>query len=369
MRLIHFSDNHLGAGTERREQDILGSFVEAIDRIIALKPDLVINSGDLFDSVRPANHTIAAASEQLLRLGHEARIPTVIISGNHDAPKQKSIGPVLDIFKNFDNIHVICHSRFEKIVIDNMAVCAVPHCLTDDILKAELQKAYPDNTARYNILVLHGVVRGIREFEMADIAEQAFDPDVFQRGYDYIALGHYHNFTRVDQMIYYSGSTERLSQAEAGRPKGFIEVDLDGPAETDRVSFHEIKVRDMVSLKALDTRGKSAEQIIEELEAAIQDQDPKDKIIRVSLSGISEETYRSLPFDRIAEMKKKAFSLDVRFEKEAKLEEDFYTDVNIGRLDQAFEKFLDSKKLKNEIKTDLKELAGEYLRRAETEED
>ncbi len=69
LRIVHFADNHLGAGTDRRQQDIIDRFSEAVDKIIELKPDLAINSGDLFHMVHPANRVIALASEQLIRLG------------------------------------------------------------------------------------------------------------------------------------------------------------------------------------------------------------------------------------------------------------------------------------------------------------
>ncbi len=367
MRLIHFGDNHLGAGSERREQDILDAFGQAIDKIIELKPDLVINAGDMFDAVRPTNRVIAYASEHLIKLGRKAGIPTVVISGNHDAPKQTSVVPVLDIFRNFDNIHVICRSQYETVILDDVCIGAVPHCLTDEILKRELAKAYPADTTRFNILVLHGVAGGIREFMMADLSEQAFDPDVFRRGFDYVALGHYHNHTRVDENVYYCGSTERLSQAEAGHVKGFVEVDFDNASGHREIRFHPLKSREMLDLPVIDSRGKSADQIVAELEATITSHQPEDKIIRVKLSGVSEETYRSLPFDKIAELKKRAFSLDVRFEKEDKPEVDYYADINIGRLDQAFVKFLESRQMTAADREELKKLAIEFLHRAESD--
>jgi len=370
MRIVHFADNHLGAGSERREQDILDSFAEAVDKIIALKPDLVINAGDLFHVVRPANRVIAFASEYLLKLGREAGIPTVIISGNHDAPKQKHMGAVLSIFKNFENIHVVYKSRYERLNIGECAISCVPHCLTTDILRIELDKIQPDPNATYNILVLHGVVGGIKEFQMADLSEQEIAASNFDKGFDYVALGHYHNFTRVapdkETLVYYSGSTERLSQSEAAHPKGFIELDLADPDRT--VVFHEVSSRKMLDLPAVNTQGKSVDSIIGEIERSVKAQDPQDKIIRVKVTGITEETYRALPFDKIARLKEESFSLDVRFEKEEAPEENLYADLNLGRLDIAFEKFLDSKIIEDMDREKLRTKALDYLRRAEAEE-
>jgi len=366
MRIIHFADNHLGAGVNRRRQDILDSFAEAVGRIIELKPDLVVNAGDLFDMVHPPNRVIAFAAEQLTRLGRQAKIPTVIISGNHDAFKQRDIGAVLSIFKDFENIHVVYNSRYERIRIGDCSVSAVPHCLTTDILKEELGRIEPDPDARYNILVLHGVVGGIKEFQMADLSEQTVAPSYYRRGFDYVALGHYHNYTRVEPMVYYSGSTERLSQAEAGHAKGFIEINLDD--DDAKPVFHELPSRTMLDLPPVRASGRSADVIMDELENAVRAQNPEDKIIRIALTDIPEETYRTLPFDRIAALKNEAFALDVRFEKEEKAEKDLYADLNLGRLDQAFAKFLDSTTVEHLDKDRLRALAIDFLRRADTEE-
>jgi DNA repair protein SbcD/Mre11 len=310
---------------------------------------------------------IAFAAEQLLRLGREAKTPTIVISGNHDSPKQRQIGAVLSIFKDFENVRVVYKSRYERIRIGECAVSAVPHCLTTEILKQELAKVAPDPEARYNILVLHGVVAGIKEFQMADLSEQEIDSSHFHKGFDYVALGHYHNYTCVEPNVYYSGSTERLSQAEADHAKGFIEVELSVGEPVIR--FHEIRSRVMVDLPAVTARGKTAEQIVGELERVVRERNPEDKILRVRLTDIPEETYRVLAFDKIAALKNEAFSLDVRFEKEIGPQADPYMDVNLGRLDLAFETFLDAHVIEGTDKARLRTTALEYLHRAESEEE
>ena len=67
MRLIHISDLHLGfrqyqrqtpTGINQREADIAAAFKRAIDKIIALTPDIVLIAGDVFHAVRPTNSAI-----------------------------------------------------------------------------------------------------------------------------------------------------------------------------------------------------------------------------------------------------------------------------------------------------------------------
>ncbi len=74
MRLVHLSDLHLGfrqyqrltpTGVNQREADVAVTFRTVIDRVIALKPDLVIVAGDVFHTVRPTNQAILHAFLQL----------------------------------------------------------------------------------------------------------------------------------------------------------------------------------------------------------------------------------------------------------------------------------------------------------------
>src|SRR5437764_1763510 len=77
MRLVHFSDLHLGyrqyqrltpGGINQREADVAGTFRTSIDRIIELSPDVVVIAGDIFHSVRPTNQAILHAFVQFARL-------------------------------------------------------------------------------------------------------------------------------------------------------------------------------------------------------------------------------------------------------------------------------------------------------------
>lgn len=131
MRIIHLSDTHLGAGgasrkvspsgINQREEDIGNSFIWALDQIIEIKPDLVIHSGDLFNSVRPTNRIINLAIRQLLRLT-SISIPVIIISGNHDTPKQRGIGSIFSFFEVFPGLRLVYQDRYEKIRIKDLAV-------------------------------------------------------------------------------------------------------------------------------------------------------------------------------------------------------------------------------------------------------
>ncbi len=371
MRICHFADSHLGAGEThfrrgasgltKRQEDIINGFTEAVDRIIALKPDICIHSGDIFHNVRPLNKIMALAGYHLFRLAEQHRIPTIIITGNHDAPKQPYIGAALEVYRQIDNLYIAADSRLEVFDINGARFFALPHCPSPEILKKELAGCIPDRKARNNILILHGVASGMPEFSMADLGEQEIPLDVMNR-FDYTALGHFHNFCRVAERAYYAGSTERLSQSEREAPKGFIELEL----EPFKLVFHEIKSRPMVDLPAIDARGKRGDQLTDIIRAELDKLDSSDKIVRVKVEGITEEIMKTIPADALAELKQKSFALDIRFEKEKTAGDGHqFGRSAIGRLDEGFIAYLDTVALEGFDKERLKKEALRYLNLAE----
>lgn len=367
MKLCHLADSHLGAGENHprrgdsgltlRQEDIIRGFTEAIDRIIEIKPDLCIHSGDLFHTVRPMNRIMAIAAEQLHKLAEQNGIPTVIICGNHDAPKQPHIGAALTVFSHIENLHVVATGRLEKIRFGEAMIHALPHCLTVASQKEQLEDCKPDDDARYNILIAHGVAAGMPEFSMADLGEQELPLDILDR-FDFAALGHFHNFCKVSKRAYYAGSTERLSQSEREADKGFCIVELD-PL---RVQFEPVSCRVMVDVPVINAKGKRGDQLAQIITDAIEKIDSSDKIVRVSVIGVSEETLKTIPSAQIAALKQKSFSLDVRFEKEKSDENSgTFGRSAIGRIDQGFLEFLEIVNLDGFDRDRLKQEAVRYL--------
>lgn len=107
-RLLHTSDWHLGAtlGAVDREAD----HVVALDSLVALatesRPDVIVHTGDLFDSARPGAPAQRLAVETLRRLSEIA--PVVLIAGNHDnGPMLHTVWqPLVDFGAVSDRIHI-----------------------------------------------------------------------------------------------------------------------------------------------------------------------------------------------------------------------------------------------------------------------
>ena len=371
MKICHFSDSHLGAGESHprrgpsgltaRQEDIINSFVQVVDDIITIGPDVCVHSGDLFHSVRPLNRIMAIAAQQLHRLTVDAGVPMVIITGNHDAPKQPFVGAALEVFQQIDNLHVASGGELKVFSIGGGRFFALPHCLTVAMTREQTSLCVPDPHGRWNVLIAHGVAAGMPEFSMADLGEQELPLELLER-FDYAALGHFHNYCQVAARAYYAGSTERLSQAEREAAKGFLEVDL----EPFRVTFHEICTRQMVDLQTINAAGKRGDQLAQIIRDKLEEVDSSDKIIRVRVEGVTPETLKTLPAEAIAEMKQNSYSLDIRFQREDDEEgEARFSRPAVGQLDRSFAQFLDTADLRGFDREQLLREAIKYLRAEE----
>jgi DNA repair exonuclease SbcCD nuclease subunit len=369
MRFIHISDSHLGAsgfsrrlspsGFNQREEDVCNSFQAAVDQIIELKPDFVLHSGDLFHTVRPTNRIINFAIRQILRVV-SLQIPMVIISGNHDTPKQRTVGSVFSFFEVLSPLlHLVYRNQYELVQVGEVAVHAIPHCLNQEDFSQELSKMKigAGENSRFNVLMLHGVVAGIKEFSMGELAEQEIPTSSLERGFDYVALGHYHRFCQVESGGYYAGSTERLSMSELGQEKGFADVDL----QKKNVKFHPVPTREMIELSPLNARELDQEQTLLEIEKRVQAENIEEKIVRLKVTDIPEHVYNSLDFRRIAELKSRAFHFALKFERKEEEARDQSTKTSIGKLNMEFQQFLKQAPVENLNKDKLLELGLRYL--------
>ena len=86
MKLLHVSDWHLGRTTYNasRVEDHEKVLAEILDLARQEKPDLVIHTGDLFESIRPAYEDMDRGIRALQALAEVA--PVVVLCGNHDSP-------------------------------------------------------------------------------------------------------------------------------------------------------------------------------------------------------------------------------------------------------------------------------------------
>ncbi|MBN2693062.1 exonuclease subunit SbcD [bacterium] len=87
MRILHTSDWHLGKKLSNfsriEEQKIV--LDEIIDRVKELKIDLVIISGDIYDTFHPSNESMELLYETLYKISENGKRCVLAIAGNHDS--------------------------------------------------------------------------------------------------------------------------------------------------------------------------------------------------------------------------------------------------------------------------------------------
>jgi len=110
--------------------DVQDAYGRAVDAILERDVDVVIHSGDVFDSVRPATHVIIGFLKQTARITARAGIPYLVAAGNHETPRLRTTTAALE-YANLVNVHSAHGFEldywFEELDGVNVGVTLVPH--------------------------------------------------------------------------------------------------------------------------------------------------------------------------------------------------------------------------------------------------
>ena len=331
MRLVHLSDLHLGyrqyqrltpGGVNQREADVAATFRVAIERVIALRPDVIVVAGDVFHSVRPTNQAILHAFIQFGRLVQALPEAIVIlVAGNHDTPRSTETGGILQLFAQLGLTVVDREARRLAFPDRELSILAVP-----DVPNMVRPSLTPDPDARINLLVLHGEVQGMLPANVLSADRAPVEISHEELGasrWDYVALGHYHVYREVAPNAFYSGSIEYTSANTWGElyeeriagigGKGFVERDL----ITGEHRFHVLPpARALIDLPPVSARGLLPAELDERIRGALErcDGGIDEKIVRLTVRDVPRHVARELDHRSIREFKRRAlsFQLDLR---------------------------------------------------------
>ncbi|MEL6925044.1 MAG: exonuclease SbcCD subunit D [Bacteroidota bacterium] len=279
MTILHLSDSHLGYndldkvnanGVNVREQDFYDAFAKCIDAAIEHQVDVVIHSGDFFHRPSPPNRPMIFALQQLHRLA-EKNIPFVVIAGNHETPKTIYTSPILEAFQTLPNVHPMFGQAYEQTQLGELVMHGLPHINDERTLHEEMDKLAPVE-GKFNIIMLHTSIG--KEYIMDEYGEQLYPPEriAVLDQFDYVALGHWHNFQSVSKLKagWYSGSTERMSETEIGKEKGYCLLHLE-KGKAVEPTFVSIPTRPWHKIEIKDCQDKTTEAIEDELLQAVSE--------------------------------------------------------------------------------------------------
>ena len=336
MLIAHLADLHLGyrayhrlapGGVNQRERDVSDALGLALEDVIRARPDLVLVAGDVFHTVRPSNSAIMDGFRHFMRLRRGLPdAPVVMIAGNHDSPRSVDSGSILRLLGEIPDVHVVDDAaRAVRLGGLDASVLCVPHAA---LVGDEPVEIDTDPAASSNILMLHGTVSGTgvddQLLKMVEYGGAQVDRSALrEEAWDYVALGHYHNATRVAPNVWYAGATERTATniwAEADTRKGWVLYD----AETRTGEFRDVQTREVVDLPRFSARRGTgaeddwltAEEIDARIDAAVGSLPGgvDGKVVRLVVSDIPRELFRQLDHRRIRSLKAEAlhFQLDAR---------------------------------------------------------
>jgi exonuclease SbcD len=258
LRLIHTSDVHLESDTlgsgprgDAFRERVRGAFNSVVDLANQKQADLLLIVGDLFDSSRVA----AEALESAMRTIGRARMPVIMIPGNHDAHDERSIYAAMPAAALPPNLHLILEVEGKMLDFPELGARLWGRALNEHSPDYRPLLGIPPATGdRWNIALAHGLyTEGGETHRSSPITPQEIEAS----GYDYIALGHVHLFGDVSHgatRAFYCGTPAPLY---AGSEAGWVaEVNCrpGAPVKIDRVT-----VTDSSAL-SVDAAGQPAQR-------------------------------------------------------------------------------------------------------------
>ncbi|MFD7014180.1 exonuclease SbcCD subunit D [Streptomyces sp. NPDC059928] len=252
MRFLHTSDWHLGRSFHR--VDLLGAQAAFLDHLVATVRergvDAVLVAGDVYDRALPPLAAVELFDRALHSLA-EARVPTVMISGNHDSARRLGVGAGL-IQRAGIHLRTDPEGCGTPVVLSDVhgdvAFYGLPYLEPtlvrrrlkaakaghESVLSAAMKRVRADLATRRegtrSVVLAHAFVAGgtpsdsERDITVGGVS--AVPAGVFD-GVHYVALGHLHGAQRITDRVRYSGSPLAYSFSETNHRKSMWLVDLD----------------------------------------------------------------------------------------------------------------------------------------------
>lgn len=272
MKILHTSDWHIGktlCGRKRYEE--FEAFLSWLAGTISNEEvDVLLVSGDVFDTSTPSNHSQELYYRFLCRVASSSCHHVIVIAGNHDSPsflnaprellRALNIHVIGSVTENYEDEVLLLNNREG---IPELIVCAVPYLRDRDIRVAEAGENIDDKERK--------LIDGIRThyLKVCEIAEQkrkmlgvripviatghlftaggqTVDGDgvrelyagslihvsagIFPDCIDYLALGHLHVPQKVNNsdVMRYSGSPLPIGFGEANQDKSVCLIEFTG---------------------------------------------------------------------------------------------------------------------------------------------
>ena len=270
MKLIHLSDLHIGKRVNEismieDQEFILHQILQIIEEE---KADAVLIAGDVYDKSVPSAEAVTLFDDFLCQLA-QRKIPTLIISGNHDSPERLAFGgrlmeecgiyisPVYD-----GSVATVTlsdeHGEVDFWLLPFIKPAHVKRYFLDagiesytDACRVAVEHMGIDASIR-NVLLTHQFVTGSITCESEEISvggTDNVDASVFA-DFDYVALGHIHGPQNIgSNRIRYCGTPLKYSFSEERHHKSVTVVNLGPKGELELTLRPLVPKHDLRSIR------------------------------------------------------------------------------------------------------------------------
>jgi len=232
LRIAHCADIHLDGSAQARDF-YRAAFAEALAEMRGHAPDVLLFAGDLFDSNRASDDTIAWAKETLAA----QPFPIVMIPGNHDCMEDGSIFLRHD-FATIPNVRMLVHPEGETAHLREIGLAAWGKGMVEHHPGYRPLAGIPPRPAgcRWYVALAHGLL--VPKGGRTDRSSPIHMHEIEAAECDYIALGHHHAAMEIATprgLAVFSGSpTDRL-----GRGATYVIADL-APGTPPAATIHTV---------------------------------------------------------------------------------------------------------------------------------
>ena len=327
MRILHFSDLHIGVenygrvdpqtGLSTRLLDFLSTLDELVEYALSQQVDLVLLAGDAYKGRDPSQTQQREFAKRLARLS-SAGVPVFLLVGNHDLPHALGRATAIEIFPTLQVANIFVGDQPKTYTVTTrdgpLQIVAVPWPNRSKLLSREASRSLSMEQVRERIeetltrgietmvgaldpsipavltghVTINGATTGTERSMMLGQDHSLLPSAVHKPQLDYVALGHIHRHQvlRDNPMVVYSGSLQRVDFSEEGDTKGFCVIYLDpsappGQRMTD-FRFQPVQARPFLTIEVAVHPGDA--DPTRTVVGAIKRRVVEDSIVRLKIS-------------------------------------------------------------------------------------
>ncbi len=298
IRFVHTADWHLGwMRTSLRDSDgmpveyrwVIGAAEQMVNYVLSEGIGLVLMCGDILSTKNPSP-TVENLLAGVLKKLTENGVVVVYLLGNHEMPARGD--HPAKIYKTLEIPNVVVGDEVKvhrlKTYGGEVQVATIPASLPDESgfdealsrVVGEIRDDVP------SVLMAHIYTRGARlsgnDFGLPPDEMSVSTQSFLNLPFDYIALGHIHRYQQISKVIpaVYSGSIQRVTFAEEGETKGFVDVRIRRADKGYRADWRFVPV-DSVRFITVEVDARGKEDVVKLVAGQMESSDVRGAMVRL----------------------------------------------------------------------------------------